>query len=49
MSAWRYHKRRFPESDLRKQIVLGFALCWVLVSAGLVCIEIQKMSGRWPW
>jgi hypothetical protein len=47
--AWRYHKRRFPESDLRKQIVLGFALCWVIMAAALVCWAFQVTSGHWPW
>src|ERR1700750_548709 len=26
IGAWRYHRRRFPESGLRKKIVFGYAL-----------------------
>jgi hypothetical protein len=48
-SAWRYHKRHFPESDLRKQIVLGFALTWVIMSVGFVLIAIQQFRGYWLW
>jgi hypothetical protein len=46
--AWPYHKRRFPESNLRRQIVFRFALTWVLVIAGVVFIAIQQFHGHWP-
>lgn len=48
MPAWRYHKRHFPESDLRKRIVFGFALCWVLMMGAVVFIAIQQIRGYWP-
>jgi hypothetical protein len=48
ISAWRYHKRRFPESDLRRRIVLLFATCWVLAAMALGFIAASSLTRHWP-
>ena len=46
LPAWGYHKRRFQESKLRKQIVLGFALTWVFMVSGFALIVAQHFRER---
>lgn len=44
--AWRYYKRRFPESDLRKRIVVSYALTWVWMGSGFALIVFLQMHGH---
>ena len=48
ISAWRYHKRHFPESQLRKQIVGRFALTWLFAMGGFALFVTNSLSGHWP-
>jgi hypothetical protein len=46
--AWRYHKRRFPESDVRKKIVVNYALTWVGMGSFLALLVVAALRGHWP-
>jgi hypothetical protein len=44
--AWRHYKRRFPEGDLRKRIVLSFALSWVWMGSAFALIVFLHLHGH---
>jgi hypothetical protein len=46
--AWRYHKRRFPESYVRKRIVVNYALTWVWMGSAFALMVVAALRGRWP-
>lgn len=49
MPAWKVHREAFPESYLRRQIIIRFALTWVLMIVAVACIAlpmIQNMAIR---
>jgi hypothetical protein len=48
ISAWRYHKRHFPENQLRRQIVCTFALTWLFAMGGFALLVVSSLSGHWP-
>jgi hypothetical protein len=48
IGAWRYHRRRFPESGLRRKIVLGYALICLSGLPGFVLVVAQHLRGRSP-
>jgi hypothetical protein len=46
IGAWRYHRRRFPESALRRKIVLGYALICLSGLPGFALVVAQHLHGR---
>jgi hypothetical protein len=46
IGAWRYHRRRFPESGLRKKIVIGYALICISGLPGFALVVTQHLRGR---
>ena len=46
IGAWRYHRRRFPESALRRKIVLGYALISLSGLPGFALVVVQHLHGR---
>ena len=49
ISAWRHHKRRFPENQLRRQIVYAVALTWLFAMSGFALFVVSSLSGHWPY
>jgi hypothetical protein len=47
-AAWRHHRRQFPESGLRRQIVREYGLAWLFVGGGFALIVIHQLRGGWP-
>ena len=46
--AWRYHKSRFPQSDVRKRIVVNYALTWVWMGSLFALMVVETLRGHWP-
>ena len=46
IGAWRYHRRRFPESGLRRKIVLGYALICLSGLPGFALVVAQHLRRR---
>ena len=47
LSAWRFHRSRFPESDLRKRMVFQYVLTWLFAGLGFATIVAAQLHGRW--
>lgn len=43
--AWRVHKRAYPTSKIRRQIVLNFALTFGCMLIAMVCLAYTELHG----
>lgn len=43
LPAWRYHKRRFPESSFRKRIIVNYALTWIWMGSGFALVVFLQL------
>lgn len=47
IAAWRHHRRRFPESGLRRQIVQEYGLTWLFCGGGFVLLVVSVLREGW--
>jgi hypothetical protein len=47
--AWASHRLLHPDSGVRRSIILRFAVCWILMCAGMICIGLAHIHQYgWP-
>ena len=42
--AWKVHRVAYPTSSVRRHIVIGFLLTFVLMAAGIICLAVEAMD-----